>query len=215
MSGIRKIKAFLAQWGVWILLVFHTVGLVGLLSPWQETFIALTPFHLLLVALVLVSGHFGDEIKLLVFFLAASLLSFFSEVLGVKTGLIFGEYAYGPGLGVHWLDVPLTIGLNWFVLTYSAAILCWKFINHKLLVALISGLVLVFFDMLMEPVAPELRYWEFFDGTAPLQNYIGWFIVAFAIVYAAGDMLKDASNHLAFPVIFIQAMFFIILNIGL
>jgi putative membrane protein len=214
MTAIKGIKSFLSHWGVWILLIFHLVGLVGLLSPWQDLFIRLTPFHLLLVALVLVSGHLGSEMKLLVFFFTASILSFFSEVLGVKTGLIFGEYAYGPGLGVHLFEVPLTIGLNWFVLTYSATVLCWKFIDNKLLVALISGLVLVLFDLLMEPVAPGLLYWEFFNGVAPLQNYIGWFIVAFAIVYAAGDMLKDASNHLAFPVLFIQALFFIILNIG-
>ncbi|MCH8554241.1 MAG: carotenoid biosynthesis protein [Schleiferiaceae bacterium] len=215
ITMFKKIKDVLAYRGAWILLIFHTVGVVGLLSPWRELFISLTPYNLLLSALVLISGHRGDDLKLLVFFFVSALLSFFAEVVGVKTGLIFGEYAYGAGLGVHFLEVPLTIGLNWFMLTYSGAIIAWRFFNHKLIVAILTGFLLVFFDILMEPVAPKLDYWAFGTGMAPLQNYIGWFIVAFAILYSAGDMLKEASNRLAFPLIFIQTLFFITLNIAL
>jgi uncharacterized membrane protein len=215
MNNLKKLKAFLAHWGILILVIFHTVGLVGLLSPLQDWFIVLTPFNLLLASFVLISGHSGSDVKLLVFFFVSALLGFSAEVVGVQTGLIFGDYTYGRGLGTHLWGVPLTIGLNWFMLTCAASIIGWRFLSHKIWVALFVGVILVLFDVLMEPVAPILDYWEFVDGYAPLQNYLGWFIVAFAIAFGAGDMLKEANNHLAFPLIFVQALFFIFLNIGL
>ena len=215
MISLKKIKSLFSKWGVLILVIFHTVGLIGLLSPFQDLFILLTPFNLMLTSLVITSGHSGSDSKLLAFFLVSAILSFSAEVAGVKTGLIFGHYAYGAGLGLHLFDVPLTIGLNWFMLTYAATVIGWRFFSKKLWVALFVGIVLVLFDILMEPVAPLLDYWEFADGFAPIQNYIGWFIVAFAISYGAGEVLKEASNHLAFPLIFVQALFFITLNIFL
>lgn len=215
MTRLKRTKAFFAHWGILILVIFHAIGLLGLLSPWQDWFIMLTPFNLLLSSFVLISGHEGADLKLFAFFFVSAILSFVSEVAGVQTGLIFGEYAYGRGLGTHLWGVPLTIGLNWFMLTYAATIIAWRFLARKWLVALMVGIVLVLFDVLMEPVAPLLDYWEFVDGYAPIQNYLGWFVVAFAISFSAGDMLKDANNHLAFPLIFVQALFFIFLNIGL
>ena len=33
---------------------------------------------------------------------------------------------------------------------------------------------MIFMDILIEPIAPILDYWEFSGTKAPLQNYIGW-----------------------------------------
>jgi putative membrane protein len=45
------------------------------------------------------------------------------EVVGVKTGLIFGEYKYGSTLGIKLFEVPLIIGFNWvFVILGSISI---------------------------------------------------------------------------------------------
>jgi len=51
--------------------------------------------------------------------IAVSIIGFLIEVIGVKTGYIFGRYYYGQSLGYHLLSVPLLIGLNWGVLLYS------------------------------------------------------------------------------------------------
>ena len=42
-----------------------------------------------------------------------ALIGFIFEIIGVKTGLIFGHYKYCNGLGTKVFDVPLIISLNW------------------------------------------------------------------------------------------------------
>ena len=45
-------------------------------------------------------------------------MGFFVELLGVKTGLIFGNYHYGATFGAKWQDVPYLIGLNWAAMVF-------------------------------------------------------------------------------------------------
>ena len=68
-------------------------------------------------------------------------------------------------------------------------------------------------DLLMEPVAPSLGFWEFDSGKAPVQNYIGWVSVALPLhlVYHKLNIKKNNSfsNHLYF----LQIFFFVLLLI--
>ncbi|HAK11549.1 MAG TPA: hypothetical protein DCO78_05820, partial [Chitinophagaceae bacterium] len=43
-----------------------------------------------------------------------------TEMIGVNTGLLFGNYAYGEVMGAKLNGVPLLIGVNWFVVVFSA-----------------------------------------------------------------------------------------------
>ena len=54
--------------------------------------------------------------------IAIACLGFFIEVIGVKTGFIFGSYYYGAAMGIKILAVPLLIGLNWSILVYSTSL---------------------------------------------------------------------------------------------
>jgi len=56
--------------------------------------------------------------KFLLFFILFYLFFFFIEVLGVKTGKIFGSYFYGKSLGFKIFETPVIIGLNWIFLIY-------------------------------------------------------------------------------------------------
>jgi putative membrane protein len=40
-------------------------------------------------------------------------------MLGVHTGILFGNYKYGNALGLKLNDVPILIGINWFIVVYA------------------------------------------------------------------------------------------------
>jgi putative membrane protein len=118
------------------------------------------------------------------------------EWLGVKTGLVFGAYHYGPWLGPRWWGVPPLIGLNWVVLVWavrgwlpsktSSPIPSW--LRDVLGGALVMGM-----DLLIEPGATRLGFWVWDQKTtmqgwagslvvAPLQNYLAWWVIAFLML---------------------------------
>lgn len=84
-----------------------------------------TPFFLLLLPLpLLILEYKAGKVKLIRFFLIFALITFIIEVVGVKTGLIFGRYHYLDRLGIALFNVPLLIGILWSTLlfaTYSVA----------------------------------------------------------------------------------------------
>ena len=58
--------------------------------------------------------------RLLVWLMVAYCFTFAAEAVGVATGALFGEYAYGGTMRWQWLGVPFVIALNWCVLTLAA-----------------------------------------------------------------------------------------------
>ncbi len=100
------------------------------------------------------------------------------EIVGVKTGLLFGDYEYGKVLGFTVLGAPLTIGLTWLLVTLSA----WHIasINKYPLWQkfLLAGVLVVMFDLNLEQFASAYGLWSWQGGVIPLYNYICWFVVA-------------------------------------
>ena len=56
--------------------------------------------------------------RLLVWLVAAYCFTFAAEAVGVATGALFGQYAYGATMWWQWLGVPFVIALNWCVLRW-------------------------------------------------------------------------------------------------
>jgi putative membrane protein len=44
------------------------------------------------------------------------------EIMGVNTGLLFGDYQYGAVLSPRIKQVPWVIGINWFLVIYCCGI---------------------------------------------------------------------------------------------
>ena len=80
-----------------IAVFFHAVGMVGLLYYDQGFFIQATPFNLLLSFALLLWTWEDKNISF--FFAACFLTGFAAEVIGVNTGMLFGDYRYGDVLG--------------------------------------------------------------------------------------------------------------------
>ncbi len=184
-SDERGLSLSKEQWSVFILLLFHLVGVIGLASPFHDLFALLSPMNLLLTLGILVVNHQGTTKKLLLVGSAVALIGYLAEVIGVHTGAIFGTYHYGKNLGFKVAEVPLIIGVNWFILVYASAYCAqhltknWK--KFQWLKYPIGAGIMVSLDFLIEPIAIQLDFWQWQDNHIPVQNFIGWFLIALAL----------------------------------
>lgn len=195
------------------LAVVHLAGAIGLVY-FPELFLPLTPLNLLMSAL-LVLGCAPFSYKLLFAFLFVALSGWSVEWLGVETGLVFGDYTYGEGLGIKVKDVPLTIGLNWGILVYVCsqwAIQMFK-VKRRLIGAAVVATLMVTLDLLMEYAAPAVDFWTFDGGYAGLLNYIGWWIVSFILASLVYPAMTSTENRSAPIFYLIQIIFFAVLDL--
>ncbi len=195
--------------------VFYLVGLAGLLMPQTfHFFTRLIPLALLLSAVVLVIFHTGkNHYRTLFFIFLVFLGGFFVEVIGVKTGVIFGEYRYGLSLGPKLFDVPLMIGLNWAMLTYMTTVVTGGFKLPEAVRAVIAALMMVVYDLVLEQVAPVLDMWYWSGDEIPFRNYLSWFLVALAFQLIGKAIRIRFTNKMATALLIIQFLFFLILVI--
>lgn len=195
---------------LWIL---HAVGVVGLSLPWtREIFQFLTPFNLLLTTLIVFRFHKGHSVKFWVIMALVFFGGFGLEVAGVKTGLVFGEYAYGGTLGPKLFEVPLTIGLMWLVLVYSSEMVLMPFIENKWIRIPLGAILMVGLDFFIEPIAIEFDFWSWAGGDPPLQNYIGWFAGALVLKTLYAIVLPSyPRNRVAGTAYLVQLAFFLAL----
>jgi putative membrane protein len=117
--------------------------------------------------------------KFLFAFFSIAFLGFIIEVIGVKTGLIFGKYSYGDGLGFKLLNVPIIISINWAMLIFAGIRIVSSIFANKIVSLVVAALLVTLIDLLIEQVAPRLDFWQFEGGLPGLHNYLGWIGVAF------------------------------------
>ena len=140
-------------------------------------------------------------------------MSYLIEVSGVRSGIVFGDYRYGNGLGIKVLDMPLMIGINWVLLVYCTAVMVERLPILNIIKVVLSSLMMVLYDIIMEQVAPQLDMWNFEGGIVPLRNYISWFIIAFLFHSLLKLTGVKIMNRLAAVIFYCQALFFMVLII--
>lgn len=213
-----------------ITVLFHGIGLAGMLWFNEDYFIRATGFNLLLSFGLLLWTQHKISGPFLGFFIIVFLSGIAVEVVGVNTGALFGDYQYGTVLGWKFRNVPLIIGVNWFVIIYCCGIsihtLLMKAIRSialdtgkkpmtlKALSVIIDGATLaVFFDWLMEPVAVKLGYWKWAGtGAVPFYNYLSWFVVSVVLLTVFHFCNFDKQNKFAVNLLLVQGMFFLLLR---
>jgi len=178
-----------------IAVVFPVVGAVTLLaSAWGllPDVLSFNPafilFGTVVMRLPLVAGlaPLVDR-KAAVALLALTAYAFGVELVGVATGWPYGEFAYLIELGPMLAgEVPLGLPVFFFPLV----------VNSYLLVVLLAGprarsralrllavaATVVWMDVVLDPAAVALGFWEFSPPGAyhgvPLSNYAGWVLSA-------------------------------------
>lgn len=199
--------------GRFIVVLFYAVGIAGvLIDATRPIFVLLIPFALLFNAIILFvykKAKFG--LKEYLAFVFVFLAGFGIEVLGVHTGVIFGLYSYGNSLGFKLFDVPLIIGVNWLVLSYSVADLFARLRLNILVQSVLGALALVLFDLFLEIAAPALNMWSWMGNQVPVQNYLAWFVLSFVFILLFKMLRVKTRNPLSAVVFFSQLIFFLIL----
>jgi putative membrane protein len=212
---MERTKIDVEKYSVYFLYIIFSVGIVGHIIDYTfSLMLFLTPFTLLLANLVVIFPHIISKQKnILIWIFLVYAVTLTLEIVGVKTGLIFGEYEYGKVLGVEILEVPLIIGFNWTIICLSIATIIKDVKSNLILKGFYAGFMAVFLDLFIEPIAIKLDYWTWSGGTIPLQNYFAWFVISFLAVAVLLGMKINLKNRIAFHYFFIQLMFFILLNI--
>ncbi len=207
-------KTTTAKISVGLIWLFHFSGLLGILFINRELFLETTPVNLF-ITIVLLFVNLPDVNKgVLVAAAVAFVVGMGVELLGVNYGLIFGQYVYGDNLGVKIGGVPLLIGANWVMLTFiTGAVGAVLFKKSTAVAAAVGALLMVLLDLVIEPVAPKFDYWEFANETAPLSNYIGWFLVAFPIQWIYQKYVTQKDIVFSFHLVLVQFLFFGIFSI--
>lgn len=213
-----------------IAVLFHCIGLAGILFYDAALFASLTPMNLLLSASLLVYTQKEKNSHFILFASICYVVGYVVEYLGVNYQLLFGEYQYLSAMGLQWNNVPLVIGVNWFIMMYCCGITIQHFLNfmwNKLkdedqprrsnvgfFAVIIDGALLAtFFDWLMEPVAVKLGYWKWLgDGSIPVFNYVCWFAISALLMLLFRILSFPKQNQFAVNLLLIQFMFFLILR---
>ena len=201
---VREVKKFI--------IIFYFVGFLGFMIPYTKNiFIVITPFAILLNMYLLGLYHTSYSIKNIVFFLLVFLSGFFIEVVGVKTGLIFGNYHYGKALGIKLCETPFLIGINWLFLTYTGTSIIRSFKIKPVFIILLAPLLIVIYDIVLEHAAPKTGMWFWENSTVPLKNYIAWYIIGVIFVSLFQIFNIKTENTMAKILFISQFLFFVIL----
>jgi len=198
------------------LLLTYLSGAIGLSIPnFRPFFLQLVPFNLLLSFSILIAYH-STKINLRFIFISSIivLLTFLAEIIGVNTGEIFGLYSYGNSLGIKLWNTPPIIGINWFILIYTSSVTV-RFIHMIWLRSIVVALIMLLFDIIMEPVAIRLDFWTWQQNQIPLQNYVAWFMISFVMSLLFNYSLPRFSNPTASVLLCLQTLFFLVLRITL
>ncbi|MBC7426648.1 MAG: carotenoid biosynthesis protein [Bacteroidia bacterium] len=197
---------------IWILIVVYAVGAAGLILPETRAYVQKVVWiNVLLSFVVLFSFHkkWSKE------FIWSSLLILFCgyllEVLGVKTGYVFGYYNYGNTLGYSFWETPVLIGFIWLMCIYITRNIAELITKEPVLISITGAVLMVGLDYFLEPFAVRFGLWSWNSGFIPKHNYIGWFISAFVFHYLYLKSCKFALNKISAPLYFIQLAFFLIL----
>lgn len=160
------------------------------------------------------------------------------EISGANWGWFFGDYDYGSILGLQLFNTPLVIGLNWVCVSLGGFYLAEKIVNRieteiykrkgdnekwnlsqlakTLLLGLLTAAIITLFDVLLEPVAISLGYWNWAGGEIPLSNYLTWFGLGFAIGASANILRKYLPKNIAWfgNLLILETVFFAILFVA-
>ncbi len=205
LKDIQGIRRFL----VW----FYLIGVAGLLIPASSgVFIQLTPLALLMNFGLLMLHHQSEfRLKTILVFITIFIVGILVEIIGVQTGLIFGSYTYGSGLGLKIWDTPVLIGMNWLLLIYTTQSIVQKIKIAPILRIALGASMMLMYDLVLEQVAPKMDMWTWDGGQVPLENYVAWFIVA-AVFHALIEIFSiKIKNPLSATVLIIQFVFFLVL----
>lgn len=211
ITFLNKHKLLLARI---IILIGYGISVPGLwIMRENPSVFKLSWIFTTLTLVLLLVFHKPFNLKFALSILAVGIVGWAVEAIGTNTGIIFGGYSYGPSLGPKIFATPIAMVVNWMISVYLITIVLRPKIINIWRLGFAGALLMVIYDILLEPVAIRLDMWSWETVTPPLQNYIAWFIISFPLVMLLGKYVKKADNPLSFMVLVSQILFFATLNL--
>jgi putative membrane protein len=145
-----------------------------------------------LPALVALVAHLGPR-RAAAAALAVSAFAYAIESVGVATGFPYGSFSYNEALGPKLFGlVPYLLPVTYVPLVIGATAAAWG-PNRLAPRILITALLLVLIDGVLDPGATALGFWTWTDGGpyygVPLVNSAGWLLsgtVSAALLLSVG-----------------------------
>eukprot|EP01095_Lingulamoeba_sp_RSL-Kostka_P000038 TRINITY_DN1006_c0_g1_i1.p1 TRINITY_DN1006_c0_g1~~TRINITY_DN1006_c0_g1_i1.p1 ORF type:complete len:338 (-),score=46.28 TRINITY_DN1006_c0_g1_i1:16-999(-) len=147
--------------------------------------------------------------KLSLIFLGLTIvLTYFFELFGVQTGILYGKYSYSKLIPAHMLSVPIEIPFSWYMMLYPSFCVADDIISGKphtrklerlpiktlvvkrIFLVLLTSIIMIGWDLGADPMGSthsSIWIWKNNDGMyfgVPLLNFFGWFITVFTIIFA-------------------------------
>ena len=222
MRTMKRLKSYSNQIAIAALYFFLFAGglwhILGVFQTLMRILAAPLLIALSIVVFVVTFRILGEK-KIRLLFLAWAMLvivsSFAIEWLGVKSGKIFGYYVYGDILQPIVFGVPITIGFAWLCMLLTSTAVLQRILPksstyHFLIQTISISLLMVLFDIVMEPAAIKLGYWSWLVGSIPIQNFIAWFGISFlfAVIGVRMSLFKQKLPDVVFHAYFAQLIYF-------
>ncbi len=212
-----KLKENILPISVILLLIFYGVGLVNVLIG-NESIMRLSYLNLIISTLVLFTNHKSWNARIILNLILVGLFGYTLEVIGVHTGVLFGEYTYGNALGFKVFEVPLVMALNWVILSYITLKFGIYLFKSNAVSVIFASAIMTALDLLIEPVAVRYDFWMWFEhgletpNSIPIQNYIAWFVFAIILNSLLVSDLRKSSNKFWPYLLITMTVFFVTLN---
>jgi len=178
-------------------------------TSYATLFLSLTPLSLIITTLFLILFQDEKNWSFYIFCISCFLIGFAIEVVGVNTNFPFGEYNYGKDLGFKVYNTPLSIGVNWLLLSLAIGSFSNSLSENKIIKILIASSIMVLIDFLIEPVAIHFNWWNWKNTLPDLYNYLGWFFTSVLIFTIYFQLNFGKKNNLSKPVLLILVIFFL------
>ncbi|MEM7368967.1 MAG: carotenoid biosynthesis protein [Bacteroidota bacterium] len=196
--------------GIILLAIWFEISAVGLhIEQSRSLFQNLLFVNLVLSVGALALFHREWTVNFGIFAFAVFWIGYLVEFVGVKTGVIFGNFRFGEALGPKIGGVPPLIGFNWLILTYISGIIVQKWSSNLWVRATLGAILMVVIDLIMEPMAMSFDLWVWQNGIIPVQNFFAWFVIAWGMNYGFHVLHQEKSNPLAMPLFLIYVTYYL------
>jgi len=223
-SSLRTRQARCLRYKIIVLYIFFLAGgLWHILGVLQTTMRLLAAPLLIALCLLLCLEYLREHPsrKFIFWSILVCVTCFLIELIGVKTGVIFGSYFYGETLQPAIWNIPIAIGFAWLAMLISSTVISQyllpaRFFKKPFVMASIIALLMVIFDLFMEPAATKLGYWTWESENIPLRNYLAWFAFSFILSYIGlrlGLFIKKSSS-LALHAYIAQLCYFVLVSLS-
>jgi bisanhydrobacterioruberin hydratase len=207
---------------IFLILLFHFSGFIGMCyTRHTQWFLDNTPLNLMVAFAGIMVSIPNKTRQFYIFSLFVAVFGWLVEYIGITTFLPFGKYDYHDSiLGVQFLGVPLLLGANWWLQVYGYGTMA-EFVftkvnilektftkNNILIKSLFAAFLMVLSDIPMEILSNKIGLWYWHDGTAPFQNYVGWFVYGFFLQYLGHYFKIFEQNKVAIVYCIVTTAFF-------